>query len=148
MHWTLVAGALDPDTAAMPSTPGIRVLIVDDHPQVRRALAEVLGDEADVTVVGECENGSQVVEAAARLDADVVCMDISMPVMDGLAATEALRASRSDIRIVLLTSQSGARPDGAAAGAHALVPKTARPDSLLSCLRAVATGSTGCPYCL
>ena len=132
----------------MPSSPGIRVLIVDDHPQVRTALAEILDDEADVTVVGQCEDGSQVVEAAARLDPDVVCMDVSMPLMDGLTATEALRASRSDVRIVLLTSQPTARPEVAAAGAHALVPKTARPDSLLRCLRAVVTGSSGCPYCL
>jgi DNA-binding NarL/FixJ family response regulator len=132
----------------MPSPSGIRVLIVDDHPQVRTALAEVLGDEADVTVVGECEDGSQVVEAAARLAPDVVCMDVSMPVMDGLTATEALRASSSVVRIVLLTSRPATRPEVAAAGAQALVPKTARPDSLLRCLRAVATGSSDCPYCV
>ena len=132
----------------MPSSPGIRVLIVDDHPQVRTALAEVLEDEADVTVVGQCEDGSQVVEAAGRLAPDVVCMDVSMPVMDGLTATEALRASRSDVRIVLLTSLPTTHPEVAAAGAQAIVPKTARPDSLLQCLRAVASGSSGCPYCV
>ena len=126
----------------------IRVLVVDDHPLVRTALADMFDGEDDVTVVGQCEDGSQVVEAAARLDPDVVCMDVSMPLMDGLTATEALRASRSDVRIVLLTSQPTARPEVAAAGAQALVPKTARPDSLLRCLRAVASGSSGCPYCL
>jgi DNA-binding NarL/FixJ family response regulator len=132
----------------MPSSPGIRVLLVDDHPQVRTALAEVLGDEADVTVVGQCEDGSQVVEAAERLDPDVVCMDVSMPVMDGLAATEALRATSSDVPVVLLTAEPTGRPEVAAVGAQALVPKTARLDSLLRCLRPVATGSGGCPYCV
>jgi DNA-binding NarL/FixJ family response regulator len=132
----------------MPSSPGIRVLIVDDHPYVRTALAEVLDDEADLTVVGQCGDGSQVVAAAERLDPDIVCMDVSMPVMDGLAATGALRARNSDVRVILMTAGPTARPEVAAAGAQALVPKTAHPDSLLRCLRAVASGSGGCPYCV
>lgn len=125
----------------------IRVLVVDDHPLVRTTLAELLAGEDDLTVVGECEDGSQVVEATARLRPDVVCMDVSMPVMDGLTAAGALRAARSDVRIILFTSSPAAHPVVAAAGADALVPKTARPDALLQCLRAVAAGAD-CPYCL
>jgi DNA-binding NarL/FixJ family response regulator len=132
----------------MQPTPGIRVLLVDDHPHVRMALAEVLDDEADLTVVGQCSDGSEVVAAAERLGPDVVCMDVSMPLMDGLTATGALRARRSDVPVVLLTAGPTARPEVAAAGAQALVPKTADPDSLLRCLRAVASGSGGCPYCV
>lgn len=128
--------------------PDIRVLVVDDHPQVRRTLSEILDEEDGLTVVGACADGSEVVEAAARLRPDVVCMDMSMPTMDGLAATEALRAVRSDVRIIVLTGESPARHTVAAAGADALVPKTARPDVLLRCLRTVAGGGTGCPYCL
>jgi DNA-binding NarL/FixJ family response regulator len=139
------AGGPDRDRSA----PGdIRVLVVDDHPLVRTTLAEVLASEEDLTVVGECEDGSQVVEAAARLQPDVITMDLSMPVMGGLAATEALRAARAGARIVLLTGEPAARPEVAAAGADALVPKTARPDALLRCLRAVVDGGSGCPYCL
>jgi DNA-binding NarL/FixJ family response regulator len=128
---------------------GIRVLVVDDHPWVRTALSEMLEDEDDVTVVGECEDGSEVVDAVTRLSPDVVLMDLSMPVMNGLAATEALRALPSAPRIVVFTGEGAdVRPEVAAAGADALVPKTARADVLLGCLRTVAVGCRCCAYCL
>ena len=127
----------------------IRVLLVDDHPLVRRTVAEILSDEDDFTVVGECEDGSQVVETAARVHPDVVLMDLSMPVMNGLAATEALRAVQPDARIVMFTGEgAAARPKVAAAGAHALVPKGAKAEAMLRCLRTVACGCRCCPYCL
>jgi DNA-binding NarL/FixJ family response regulator len=127
----------------------IRVLLVDDHPLVRRTLAETLSEEDDLTVVGQCEDGSQVVEAAARLQPDVVLMDLSMPVMDGLAATQALHAARSQARVIVLTGEdSRARPTVVAAGAYGLVPKGTRLHALLRCVRTVADGGTDCPYCL
>src|SRR3954462_11317390 len=84
----------------------LRVLVVDDHPMVRTTLSEVLSDEDGVTVVGECEDGSQVVEAVTRLRPDVVLMDYSMPVMNGLAATKALRAAELEAQVVLLTPET------------------------------------------
>jgi DNA-binding NarL/FixJ family response regulator len=100
-------------------------------------------------VVGECEDGSQVVEAATRLRPDVVFMDLSMPVMDGWTATEALRASQPGARVIVLTAEgSEARPAAVVAGVHALLPKGARLDALLRCLRTVAAGGKDCPYCL
>jgi DNA-binding NarL/FixJ family response regulator len=123
------------------------VLVVDDHPMVRTALAEVLADEDGVTVVGECEDGSEVLEATQRLMPDVVCMDMSMPVMTGLDATEALRAAGADVRVVMLSADASPLAV-AAAGADALVPKTVRVDGLLGCLRALASRATDCPYCL
>ena len=76
-------------------------------------------------------------------------MDLSMPVMDGLAATEALRAARLESRVVVLTAEgSTARPAIVAAGANALLTKTARPDALLRCLRTVVAGCGCCPHCL
>jgi DNA-binding NarL/FixJ family response regulator len=127
---------------------GIRVLIVDDHPLVRAALADRLSDEHDLTVVGLCEDGSEVVEAVALLHPDVVCMDVSMPVTNGLTATEAVRAAEMDVRIVVLSGSSTTPREAGAAGADALVPKSARPDALLGCVRTLAVGGTGCPYCL
>jgi DNA-binding NarL/FixJ family response regulator len=125
----------------------IRVLVVDDHPMVRTALAEVIADEDGVTVVGECADGSEVLEATQRLRPDIICMDMSMPVMTGLDATEALRAAGADVRVVMLSADASA-PVAAAAGADALVPKSARLDALLGCLRALASRATDCPYCL
>jgi DNA-binding NarL/FixJ family response regulator len=127
----------------------IRVLVVDDHPQVRAAVAELLSGEEGITVVGQCEDGSQVVEAVSRLRPDVVLMDLSMPVMGGLAATEALRAVQPQPRVVVLTGEgSVARSEVADSGACALVPKGTRADPLLGCLRTVVIGCRCCPYCL
>ena len=70
---------------------------------------------------------------------------MSMPKMDGVAATEALRAARHDVRIVMLTAEPATRPAVAAAGADALVPKSTRPDALLHCLRAFAGGAAELP---
>jgi DNA-binding NarL/FixJ family response regulator len=129
-------------------TADIRVLLVDDHSSVRMSLAELLEDEDDFSVVGECEDGSEVVAAAARLKPDVVLMDLSMPVMDGLAATKALRATEPMPRVVVLTGDGmDARPRAEAAGAHALVPKGTRAGALLSCLRNVSKGAGDCSYC-
>ena len=127
----------------------IRVLLVDDHPLFRRTLAETLHEEEGLVVVGECEDGSEVVEAAERLRPDVVFMDLSMPEMDGLAATQALRAARSEARVIVLTGEgSSARSEAVAAGADALVPKDTRLHALLRCVRTVAGSGKDCPYCL
>ena len=131
------------------STDGLRVLVVDDHPMVRTTLVEILWDEDGVTVVGECADGSLVVEAVARLRPDVVLMDYSMPVMNGLAATEALRAAQLEPLVVVLTAEgSVAPPTVAAAGADALLAKNVRTDALIHCLRTVVVGCGCCPYCL
>jgi DNA-binding NarL/FixJ family response regulator len=134
-----------------PPAEPIRVLVVDDHPAVRTALTARLSDEDDLTVVGECEDGSQVVEATTRLRPHVVFMDLSMPVMDGLAATEALREGRLGAQVIMLTADDvTARAGAAAAGARAVVPKGTPLPRLLHCLRtvAVAGDGDGCPYCL
>ena len=131
------------------SDPPIRVLLVDDHPRVREALAATLSDEVDLAVVGECGDGSEVVDAARRLQPDVVFMDLSMPGMDGLAATEALLIARPGTPVIMLTGDgASARPGAAAAGARAVVPKGTRADGLIRCLRTVLADGNGCPFCL
>jgi CheY-like chemotaxis protein len=133
---------------ARDSSTDIRVLVVDAHLLARLRLTEMLAGEADLVVVGECENGSQVAEAAARLRPHVVCLDQHMPILDALATTRALRAAESELRVVVLTSGSGARRQIALGGADALVPAEASRDALLRCLRTVVSRGTECPYCL
>jgi CheY-like chemotaxis protein len=130
------------------SSTDIRVLVVDAHVLARLRLTEMLAGEADLVVVGECESGSQVPEAAARLRPHVVCLHQHMPSLDALATTRALRAADPELRVVLLTSGSGARLEIALAGADALVPTAASRDALLRCLRTVVRRGTECPYCL
>ncbi len=95
----------------------IRVLIADDHPFVRSAISDLLATTPDIHVVAECPDGCDVVEAAARTLPDVVLMDLAMPVMDGLAATRALRAAQPDVRVIVLT---GSLTVTAARNAHAM----------------------------
>ena len=124
---------------------GIRLLVVDDHDGVRTALSQLFADEDDLTVVGQCTDGSEVVEAAARLRPDVVVMDLSMPGVDGLAATRALVDVQPEAKVLILTSQGvGARPAALAAGARGLATKSLRSDRLLCCVQSVAVGCSCC----
>jgi DNA-binding NarL/FixJ family response regulator len=104
----------------------IRVLIADDQALFARMLEALLADDEDVEVVGYAKNGAEAVELADAEHPDVILMDISMPLMDGLEATRQLRDHGSDARVVMLT-ESDLRSDtvrAKRAGADAYVPKT------------------------
>ena len=120
----------------------IRVLVVDDHQLVRAGLITLLEAAPDIQVAGEAANGQQAIEAAAATTPDVVLMDLSMPVLDGVAATRLLLAERPDTRVVALTSFSDRQrvTDILAAGATGYVLKDCRPDELLAAVRAAADG--------
>ena len=81
----------------------IGVLVVDDHRLVRAGLSTLLGATPDVEVVGEAANGEEAVNIADQRSPDVVLMDISMPVLDGVAATRQIVAAHPDTRVVALT---------------------------------------------
>jgi len=86
----------------------IRVLLADDQELVRDGIAAVLGAEPDIVVVGEAANGAEAVDLAVSLRPDVVVMDIRMPVLDGIRATEQILASQGEatnsIRVLMLTT--------------------------------------------
>ena len=82
----------------------IRVLIADDEHLVRSGLRVILESAGDIVVAGEAEDGAQAVEAAHRLDVDVVLMDVRMPVMDGMEALEELGRSPEPPAVVMLTT--------------------------------------------
>ena len=120
----------------------IRVLVVDDHQLVRAGLITLLEAAADIQVAGEAADGRQALEAAKAASPDVVLMDLSMPVLDGVAATRLLLAELPRTRVVALTSFSDRQrvTDVLAAGATGYVLKDSRPDDLLAAVRAAADG--------
>jgi DNA-binding NarL/FixJ family response regulator len=120
----------------------IRVMLVDDHRLVRAGLTSLLNAAADVEVVGEAADGAEALTVAAAAEADVVLMDLSMPVMDGVTATRKLLVEHPGLRVVVLTSfadQARVR-DALAAGAIGYVLKDCLPEELLAAVRSAAQG--------
>jgi DNA-binding NarL/FixJ family response regulator len=120
----------------------IRVLVVDDHHLVRAGLITLLEAADDIQVAGEAADGRQAVDVAVATTPDVVLMDLSMPVLDGVAATRLLLAELPRIRVVALTSFSDRQrvTDILAAGATGYLLKDSRPDELLAAVRAAVEG--------
>jgi DNA-binding NarL/FixJ family response regulator len=85
----------------------IRVLCVDDHPLVRKGIASILANEADLQLVGEAGDGREAVEAFRLHRPHVTLMDIRMPQMDGIEATKLIRREDPEARIIALTSYDG-----------------------------------------
>ncbi|MEU4133900.1 response regulator transcription factor [Streptomyces wuyuanensis] len=120
----------------------IRLLIVDDDPLVRAGLTFMLGGAEDIEIVGEGADGAEAVELAERLRPDVVLMDVRMPRMDGLAATERLRARPDAPEVVVLTTFHADEQVLRAlrAGAAGFVLKDTAPAEIVDAVRRVAGG--------
>ena len=118
------------------------VLLVDDHRLVRAGLAALLAGSPDLEVVGEAADGEQAIELAARLLPDVVLMDLSMPVLDGVAATRRVLVDSPATRVVVLTSfaDPGRVVDAVAAGAIGYLLKDCDPQDVIDAVRAAARG--------
>lgn len=96
-------------SAHQPSSPGkIRVLIVDDIAETRENVKKLLYFENDIEVVGTAANGREGIELATKLQPDVVLMDINMPEMDGIAASEAISAQAPNVQVVMMSVQGEA----------------------------------------
>jgi PAS domain S-box-containing protein len=115
----------------------IRVMLVDDHAVVRQGMANLLGDEPDIEVVGEAANGREAVEAAARLLPDVILMDLSLPELNGVEATRIIHNDWPGIRIIGLSMFEEADSAQAMrdAGAMSYVTKSGPATDLIDTIR-------------
>lgn len=117
----------------------IRVLVVDDHAIVREGIRALLARRAGIRVVGEASDGKQALAQVEALLPDIVLMDIAMPVMNGLEATQAIRQSFPDVRILVLTQHESKEYvlPLLRAGASGYILKRARAKELIDAIRAV-----------
>ncbi len=133
-------------TATATASPGhpLRLLIVDDQPLIRRALALTLGVEPDVEVVGQAVDGQDAIDQALALQPDVVVMDLQMPRVSGVVATREITARLPGVRVVVLTTfdHDDLVFEAIRAGAQAYLLKDAAEDEVLETIRAVQRGES------
>ncbi|WP_344836596.1 response regulator transcription factor [Kribbella ginsengisoli] len=121
---------------------GVRLLVVDDDPLVRAGLKSMLGGAAELEVVGEAADGRAAIDAVRAAKPDVVLMDITMPVMDGLTATEAIRSGADAPEVVILTTFGSEEHllHALRAGAAGFLLKDAAPQEIVDAVVKVAGG--------
>jgi NarL family two-component system response regulator LiaR len=120
----------------------IQVLIADDHSVVRQGLRMFLSSDPELEIVGEARDGAEAVRLVRQLRPDVVLMDLLMPVMDGIAATAAIRREAPDTEVVALTSvlEDAAVIDAVRAGAIGYLLKDTDAHELRRAIKAAAAG--------
>ena len=128
----------------MSETRSIRVMIVDDHAVVRSGLSALLMAQDDLDMVGEAANGEEAVNVCVRLKPDVVLMDLLMPGMDGVAATQAIKQKCPNVQVLVLTSFGEQDRVRAAlkAGAIGYLLKNVTADELVGAIRSAAAGKS------
>jgi NarL family two-component system response regulator LiaR len=120
----------------------VRLLITDDHDVVRQGLRLYLRRDPEIEVVGEAADGEEAVEFARSLKPDVVLMDLLMPRMDGIAATEAIRAELPEVEVVALTSvlEDASVTGAIRAGAIGYLLKDTKAEELCRAIKGAAAG--------
>ena len=120
----------------------LRILLADDHKVVREGLRLLMAGQRDLRVVGEAANGKEAVKEACELKPDVVVMDLSMPELNGLQATERIKDACPDVKVVALTVHEDPSYliQLCKAGASGYVLKRSAGDDLIQAIRTVAGG--------
>ena len=126
----------------MSSTNRIRVMLVDDHPIMRRGLREVLEDSGGFEVVGQAADGAEAVRTAEESRPDVIVMDVMMPKKDGVEACRDIRTLLPDTKVLMITAstEENAVIEAVAAGASGFVQKYSGSDELVDAIQQVAGG--------
>jgi DNA-binding NarL/FixJ family response regulator len=119
-----------------------KCLAVDDHPTVRKGLGLVIGDVPDLELVGQVNNGEDVVDAVQRLRPEVVIMDVRLPGIDGISAVKRIAAECPEVKMVVFSAYGDKRllSDAIAAGARGYVMKGSPPEDLVRAIRTVVAG--------
>jgi two-component system response regulator NreC len=122
----------------------MRIFVVDDHEVVRKGVRSVLRARKNLEVCGEASNGQEAVLKALSLNPDLILMDVTMPVLDGLSATRQIKETLPQIPIIILSVHDGPEMIHAAqaAGAQGFVTKSAVAPALLKAVDAVLRGET------
>ncbi|GBD20453.1 Transcriptional regulatory protein DegU [bacterium HR28] len=120
----------------------IRVLIVDDHDLFREGLRQLIESDETIEVVGEAANGQEALRLVAELQPDVVLMDINMPGMDGIRATEAIVQQHRHVHVIMLTMYDDEEYvlHAIRAGARSYLVKNSKPEELLRAIHVAAEG--------
>jgi DNA-binding NarL/FixJ family response regulator len=114
---------------------------VDDHALVRRGFATLLAGEPDLEVVGEADNGQRAIELTRQLTPDVILMDVSMPVMNGVDATRAIHEEFPSVRVIGLSMLEEAQSEAMLqAGAVGYLRKSDSAEALLAVIRGGGAG--------
>ena len=131
----------------MNETARIRLMVVDDHPMMRRGLQDALEDESDFEVVGLASDGLEAVRTAQRAEPDLIVMDVLMPDMDGVDACREIIELLPDTKVLMLTAstEEDAVVDAVAAGASGYLQKDAGPELLAGAIRDVVAGRLRIP---
>ena len=122
----------------------LRIIIAEDHKTVREGIKLLVNAQDDMEVIGEAGDGEAVLALASKLDPDIVLMDISMPVLNGLKATKKLRSMKPDTKILTLTrhTDDGYLRQLINAGANGYVLKQSAPSELINAIRTVGSGNS------
>jgi DNA-binding NarL/FixJ family response regulator len=120
----------------------IRLFLVDDHAVLRAGLRILLAQEADFSIVGEAANGQELLDQLSTTPADIVLLDLNMPVLNGVATAERLRADYPALRILMLSmvEEPLSIQQTLAAGAHGYILKNAPKEEVIAGIRMVVSG--------